>query len=221
MTTIDVLLVDDHRVVTEGLEVLLSTFDDVSVAGAASSADAALEMYDALDPDVVLMDLSMPGTGGIDATRQLLERDPGARVIVLSGFVAENLVQQVLESGACGYLLKSAGGDELVQAIRAAAGGRAMFSGEALNMMPGRSDRERLGADLTRRELDVLELLVHGLSNKEIAGSLTLSPGTVRVYVSSILSKLHVENRTAAAFVAREHHLLPSRDGDDLRAPHI
>jgi DNA-binding NarL/FixJ family response regulator len=114
----------------------------------------------------------------------------------------------VISAGACGYLLKSIAGADLVDAITAAAGGRATFSTEALSMLPNRAATQRIGANLTPRELDVLEALVHGESNKEIAKSLSLSAGTVRVHVSNILSKLQVENRTAAAFVAQQHRLV-------------
>jgi DNA-binding NarL/FixJ family response regulator len=208
VTPARVLLVDDHRVVIQGLEVLLGSYPDIDVVGVATSGSGALEAYDRLRPEVVLMDVSMPGMTGIQATQELRRRDPDARVIILSAFAAQSLVDQVVAAGAYGYLLKSVSGQELVSAIVAAAGGRATFSGEALSKHSSRGGPPAIGQDLTTRELEVLHAMVRGQSNKEIARALTLSSGTIRVHVSSILSKLGVENRTAAAFVAQQEGLV-------------
>jgi DNA-binding NarL/FixJ family response regulator len=208
VTPARVLLVDDHRVVIQGLEVLLGSYPDIDVVGVATSGSGALEAYDRLRPEVVLMDVSMPGMTGIQATQELRRRDPDARVIILSAFAAQSLVDQVVAAGAYGYLLKSVSGQELVSAIVAAAGGRATFSGEALSKHSSRGGPPALGQDLPTRELEVLHAHVRGQSHKEIARALTLSSGTIRVHVSSILSKLGVENRTAAAFVAQQEGLV-------------
>jgi NarL family two-component system response regulator LiaR len=208
MSAARVLLVDDHRVVIQGLEVLLASFSAVEVAGTATSGAEAIEEYGRLRPDVVLMDLSMTGMGGVETTRALRRLDPDARVVVLSGFVTENLVDDVIAAGACGYLLKSISGSDLVDAIVAAAGGRATFSGEALSLLPSRSSPPRLGHDLTARELDVLGALAQGQSNREIGATLSMSAGTVRVHVSNILTKLNAENRTKAAFIAQQSGLI-------------
>jgi DNA-binding NarL/FixJ family response regulator len=151
----------------------------------------------------------MPGVGGIETTRELRRVDPDAKVIILTGLVTQELVRDVIDSGACGYLLKSVSGDELVQAIRTGADGRAMFSGEVLSMIT--TQPQRIGHDLTPRELDVLAELTRGLPNKQIARELDLSPSTVRLHVSNILTKLEVANRTAAAMVAREHGLVNTK----------
>jgi DNA-binding NarL/FixJ family response regulator len=189
--------------------VLLSSYDDVTIVGSASTSASAITTYAKARPDVVLMDLSMPGVGGIETTRELRRVDPDAKVIILTGLVTQELVRDVIDSGACGYLLKSVSGDELVQAIRTGADGRAMFSGEVLSMIT--TQPQRLGHDLTPRELDVLAELTRGLPNKQIARELDLSPSTVRLHVSNILTKLEVANRTAAAMVAREHGLVNTK----------
>lgn len=200
---ISVMLVDDHPVVTEGLTVLLSEIANLEVIATARGGEEAIELYDELRPDVVLMDLSMPGMNGVAATRQITSLDPGARVLALTGFVDDDLVADVLAAGAHGYLLKSSSGSELHDAIRTIADGRSVLSDEALRHLAVPRDRRRIGDDLTPREVDVLDHLVHGLSNKQIAAELGLQPGTVRIHVSNILAKLGAENRTAAAHIAR------------------
>lgn len=202
-----VLLVDDHAVVTEGLSMLLARFDDIEVAGTASSGEQAVEFFGALRPDIVLMDLSMPGVDGVEATRRIRDIDSDAKVLALTAFLEQQLVSDAIAAGASGYLLKNVSGDELAAGIRTIASGGSILATEALPMLAGPPDR--LGADLTPRERDVLEHLVHGLSNKHIAGELGLTSGTVRIHVSNILTKLGAENRTAAAYVARNRGLVP------------
>jgi len=200
-----VLLVDDHQVVTEGLAVLLDGFDDLDVAGAAGGGAAAVERYETLRPDVVLMDLSMPDVDGVEATRRIVGLDPEARVIALTAFVDDNLVADALTAGARGYLLKNASGAELHAAIQAVANGASFLSGEALAHLTTARSGPRPGHDLTPRERDVLGRLVRGLSNKQIAAELALQPGTVRIHVSNILAKLGAENRTEAAHIAQSN----------------
>ncbi len=205
---IRVLLVDDHVVVTEGLAMLLGAFDDLDVVGNANGGEEAVERFGELRPDVVLMDLSMPGVDGLEATRRLVQVDPGARIIALTAFVEGDLVTQAMAAGASGYLLKSAGGEELRDAIRAVANGQSILSDRALRLLTTTPTAEATGHDLTPRERDVLAPLARGLSNKQIASDLGLQPGTVRIYVSSILAKLAAENRTAAAHIARTEGLV-------------
>ncbi|MDH3752718.1 MAG: response regulator transcription factor [Acidimicrobiia bacterium] len=204
---IRVALVDDHTVVTDGLRTLLSEFDDIEVVGSARDGAAAVELCASHSPDVVLMDLSMPGMDGVEATQHVIADKPDLCVIALTAFLDERLVRDVLAAGASGYLMKSASGADLVDAIRSAANGRASLSLEVLRHVRRGVDS---GEDhhLTPRELDVLQRLASGASNKTIARSLSLSPGTVRVHVSSILAKLGVENRTAAALYALRHNLV-------------
>lgn len=146
---IRVLLVDDHAVVTEGLTVLLAGFDGLDVVGAAAGGATAIERYDELRPDVVLMDLSMPDVDGVEATLRIMELDPEARILALTAFVDDHLVADVLEAGARGYLLKNASGDELNDAIRTIVDGRSVLSDEALRHLTTPRERHRVGDDLT------------------------------------------------------------------------
>jgi len=210
VSAIRVLLVDDHAVVTDGLRALLSLSDDIDVVGAAQNGPAAIALCAADRPDVVLMDLSMPEMDGAATTRRILTDHPETRVIALTGFLDEDLVRAVIDAGASGYLLKTVSGSDLVEAVRGVVSGRAAMSLEALSHA---TRTEPAGAtdhrpSLTDRELEVLQLLAAGETNKEIARQLSLSPGTVRVHVSNILAKLGVENRTAAARYALENDLL-------------
>lgn len=206
--TFRVLLVDDHAVVTEGLAVLLAGFEEVDVVGAARGGAEAVERYAQLGPDVVLMDLSMPDVDGVEATRRIVELDPGARVLALTGFLDEDLVARALGAGAKGYVLKKVGGRELADAIAAVARGGSILSAEALAELTSGSRPPRVGRDLTARETDVLELLARGLTNQQIADDLGLRHGTVRIHVSNILAKLHADNRTTAAHIARSEGLV-------------
>ena len=206
--TVRVLLVDDHAVVREGLEVLLGGFATVEVVATATGGGHAAEQYDATRPDVVLMDLSMPEVDGVEATRRIIGSDPDAKVIALTAFLDQGLVQRALDAGARGYLLKQVGGRELVDAIHAVAHGGSILSAEALDSLTGRSARPRLGDDLTPRERDILQLLARGLTNQQIADDLGLRHGTIRIAVSNILAKLQVDNRTSAAHVARVEGLV-------------
>ena len=189
---------------------LLSGYGDLKIVGSASGGDEALGKYSALRPDVVLMDLSMPGVDGVEATRLILQSDDGARVLALTGFLEDQLVSDVLRAGASGYLLKSVGGDELADALRHVAAGHSILSAEALHRLLGAQDGDQLIRRLTSRELEVLEQMTRGLSNKQIGTELGITHGTVRIHVSNILSKLHVPNRTAAAYVAIENGLVPN-----------
>jgi NarL family two-component system response regulator LiaR len=207
--TIGVLLVDDHAVLREGLEMLLGGFATVEVVATAAGGREAVEQYDAVRPDVVLMDLSMPEVDGVEATRRILRSDPEARVIALTAFLDDALVQNCIDAGARGYLLKQVGGRELVDAIHTVAQGGSILSSEALGSLTSKRSVPRIGDDLTPRERDVLRLLVRGLSNQRIADELGLRHGTVRINVSNILAKLQVDNRTSAAHVARVEGLVP------------
>ena len=201
--TVRVLLVDDHTVLLEGLTVLLGGFDSIEVAATAHGGAEAVEAYDDIRPDVVLMDLSMPDVDGVEATRRILASDPDARVLALTAFLDDELVAEVIGAGAMGYVLKQVGGRELADAISTVALGGSILSPDALQRLVDRRVRPRVGDDLTPRELDVLRLLALGMTNQQIADELGLRHGTVRINVSNILAKLHAENRTSAAHVAR------------------
>lgn len=204
---IRVALADDHPVVTEGLALLLARFDDIDVVAVASGGAQAVDLVGEVGPDVVLMDLSMPEVDGVEATRRIVETHPATRVLALTAFVEHRLVHDVMAAGAAGYLLKSVGGDELAAAIRTVASGSSILDDDALSLFLEQRGPQ-VGDDLTPRERDVLELLASGLANKQIATQLGLSPGTIRIHVSNILTKLHVDNRTAAAAFALDNGIL-------------
>lgn len=206
---IRVTIVDDHDMVRSGLAVLLEAFDDLELVGEAVDGRDALRLCEETRPDVVLMDLVMPRMDGIAATRAIRERCPDVQVIALTSFNDRDLVQGALQAGAIGYLLKNVPIDELAQAIRSAHSGKPTLAREAFQVMVEVSETGPLpGHDLTDRELDVLTLLVEGLTNPEIAKRLVVSRSTVKTHVSNILSKLGVENRVEAAAFALEHRLV-------------
>jgi DNA-binding NarL/FixJ family response regulator len=203
-----VLLVDDHSVVIEGLTMLLASFDDLDVVASASTATGIVECYRSHRPDVVLMDVSMPVVDGIEATALLRSEFPDARVIVLTGSTDPHLVGAALDAGACGYLMKSASGDDIAEAIRSVMAGQSVFGPEAVQALRAGPESVGPGGQLTSRETDVLRQVVAGRSNKQIAVELGISPGTVRIHVSNILAKLGVSNRTAAALLAVDRRLV-------------
>ncbi|MFW2333739.1 response regulator [Ilumatobacter sp.] len=208
--TIRLVLADDHAVVLEGLSMVLSRFDDFEIVGTANGGADAVALVADTEPDVLLIDLSMPEVDGVEAIRRILADRPRVRVLALTAFLEHQLVTAAIEAGALGYLLKSASGEEIAAAVRIVAAGGSTLTPAALPMLAGPGDQ--VGDDLTPRERDVLSRLAAGLSNKHIATELGLRPGTVRIHVSNILAKLHVENRTAAAVLARDHGLV----ADDL-----
>jgi len=207
--TIRVLIADDHSMVRKGLMTFLKNRPDLEVVGEARDGREAADMCEHLKPDVILMDLWMPVLGGVAATRLIRQRCPAVQVIALTSFQEKELVHDVLQAGAIGYLLKNVSGDELAEAIRKAHAGRPTLAPEALQALvqPG-LDEVALGKDLTRRELEVLALLVKGMSNPDIAERLCVSRATVKVQVSSILSKLEVSNRAEAISLAIQHKLV-------------
>jgi NarL family two-component system response regulator LiaR len=204
------MTVDDHEILRGGIRFLLLAFDDIELVGEAHSGEEALALYGQVQPDVVLMDMMMPGMDGVETTRALREQHPDIQVLALTSFHDPNLVQGVMQAGAVGYLLKGASMDELAEAIRAAHAGRPTLAPEAVQaLVQSTSSPQRLGADLTEREQDVLALLVKGQSNAEIAENLVVSTAAVKYHVSSILSKLGAANRTEAVALALQHELVP------------
>ncbi len=206
---IRVMIVDDHPVVRRGLVFSLSAFDDMQVAGEASSGEEALRICSEAAPDVVLMDMMMPGMDGVAATRALRQLCPGVKVLALTSFADSDLVRNALEAGAIGYLLKDMSIDELAQAIRASRSGQATLAKAATQaLLQTPSSSPAFVEELTPRQREVLTLVVAGHSNQEIADKLVVSLATVRFHVSTILAKLNAANRAEAAALAVKHNLL-------------
>jgi NarL family two-component system response regulator LiaR len=213
---IRVLLADDHAILRKGIRALLSTEPDVEVVGEAGDGAEALAQAEALKPDVILMDLVMPRMDGIEATRQIVARQPGARVLVLTSFVADDKVFPAIKAGALGYILKDTGPNELVRAIRQVHRGQQTMEAEIARKVLfelAQPSRQPPTVDpLTARELEVLRLLAQGKSNRELAEELVLSEMTVRTHVSNILGKLHLASRTQAALYALKEGLASLND---------
>ncbi len=207
---IRVMLVDDHTMVRRGLATFLKVFDDLEMAGEAESGEIAIQLCAEVLPDVILMDMVMPGMDGATATRAIRQKFPNIQVIALTSYKEGKLIKSALEAGAIGYLLKDVSADELVWAIRAAYAGRSTLSPEAAQVMVETANQPPApGLDLTEREREVLTLMIEGLNNTQIAGRLTVSPSTVKSHVSSILSKLGVASRTEAVTLALRNNILP------------
>jgi len=206
--TIKVMLVDDHNVVRSGLVTFLRAYEDLELVAEAKNGLEAINLCHKEKPDVILMDLMMPEMDGIAATRAILAKYPDIKVIAMTSFEDEELVQGVLAAGAISYLLKNVTSDELAKAIREAASGRSTLSPEAARVLiqATRLTKQPL-FDLTEREREVLELVVQGQSNQQIAEALVISLPTVKAHISSILSKLQVSSRTEAIAFAIKHKL--------------
>lgn len=214
---IRLLIVDDQRLMREGLRTLLELEGGVEIVGEAANGQVALDVYAELKPDVVLMDIRMPGMDGVEATRRLHTQWPEARVIILTTFDDDTDVFEGLRAGAVGYLLKDLSGQELANAIRTVNNGGALIEPTVAKRViaefarhhpPARSIADGLPEPLSERELDVLKLVSAGLSNREIGNKLGLSEGTVKNYVTSVLQKIGVRDRTQAALRGRELGLI-------------
>lgn len=209
MKPIRVLIVDDHAMVRKGLVAFLKNQSELELIGEACDGREAIDSCQQNQPDVILMDLIMPELGGVAATRTIHQRWPDIQVIALTSFQEKELVQDALQAGAIGYLLKNVSGEELAEAIRQAHSGRPTLAPEAVQaLIQPPSEVESLAAGLTRREHEVLALLVKGMSNPEIAGQLFISRATVKVHISNILSKLGVNSRTEAISLAIQNKLV-------------
>jgi NarL family two-component system response regulator LiaR len=206
--TIRVMLVDDHAVVRSGLGAFLSVVPDLELVGEAENGEEAVVRCGLLRPDVILMDLIMPGADGLAATRLIHEKYPQVRVIALTSFHEDALVQGALQAGATGYLMKNVSARELAVAIRAAHQGKTTLSPEAAEALVQARVRAQEIDCLTEREREVLKLMVDGLSNAQIAERLVVSLSTVKFHIGNILMKLGVENRVAAVSLAMHNKLV-------------
>ncbi len=206
---IQVMLVDDHNVVRSGLATFLRAYDDLELVGEAKNGLEALNLCRKKQPDVILMDLMMPEMDGIAATRAILADYPDIKIIAMTSFEEETLVQGVLSAGAISYLLKNVTSDELANAIRAAFSGRSTLAPEAARALiqATRPPKQPL-VDLTEREKEVLQLVVQGQSNQQIADGMVISLATVKAHISNILSKLGVASRAEAIAYAIKHKLV-------------
>jgi NarL family two-component system response regulator LiaR len=204
------LVVDDQPVVRTGLATLLEAYEELDLVGAASGGEEAIRLCGELQPDVVLMDMMMPGMDGVTATRIIRERWPEIQVIVLTAFHETELIHNALQAGAVSYLLKNVSGKELVQAIWASHTGRSTLSPEVAHSLIQSTLTSPLvsGDNLTARETEILALMIQGRSNPKIAEQLGISVCTVRFHVSNILAKLKVTRRTKAVVEALQHSLV-------------
>ncbi len=208
-----ILLVDDHEVVRLGLKALLERHPQFDVIGEASTAREALEMVGNYHPDVVVMDIRLPGASGIEACEEITSRYPETRVIMLTSYAEDEMLFSAIRAGAAGYILKQIGGDDLVKAIEAVGRGEALLDPAVTQRVfqevrrAVKEEEASAFAHLSQQEKHVLLLVSEGKTNREIAKALFLGEGTVRNYVSSILSKLGVNNRAEAAAYAVEHNL--------------
>jgi two-component system, NarL family, response regulator DevR len=224
-----ILLVDDHEVVRLGLRTLLARYNEFEVVGEAYDARDAVEKTRYFQPDVVVMDVRLPGKSGIEATRQIVAERPDAKVIVLTSYAEDEILFDAIAAGAVGFVLKQIGSDDLVRALQTVARGESLLDPAVTQRVfervraQARHDEGQHFAMLTDQELVILGLITHGMTNKEIARRIYLGEKTVRNYVSSILGKLEVSSRAEAAVFAVRHHIenhLPADfnerlDGDD------
>lgn len=201
---IRVLVVDDHFVVRIGLVALVNTEPDLSVIGEADDGEQAIAMYDKLRPDLVLMDLRMPGKSGPEATQHIRRLSDQARVLILSAFDGDEEIHCALAAGAQGYVLKSSTGDELIPAIRAVAAGKRWIPRDVATRLKSRN----LFEQLTPREVDVLREVAKGLANKEIADTLGITEHTAKDHLKSILAKLRAADRTQAVTLALQRGII-------------
>lgn len=215
--SIQILLADDHGVIRAGLRALLEGFPDMTVVGEASDGAEAIAKALVLKPDIILMDLSMPNIGGIEATRQLLQRVPAMRVLILTVHEDEGLLKEVIRAGAAGYVVKRAAQEDLIHAIRVVARGdlyihptmnRMLFTEPAKSTAQNASEVETL----TLREIEVLQLLAKGCTNRQIAEQLSLSPRTVEGHRANISTKLGLHSRVELVEYAERHGLMKSRE---------
>jgi NarL family two-component system response regulator LiaR len=206
---IRVLLVDDHMVVRSGLSTVLSVYDDLKLVGEAGDGEEAIRLCERLQPDVVLMDLLMPKMDGVTAIKSIKTHWPKIQIIALTSFKEKEYVEGALKAGANGYLLKDVSAEELINAVRRAVAGQPSLSPEAAQVLIQNVNEPSLShPNMTGRELEILTLMVEGLSNNEIAERLIVSQSTVKFHVSNILSKLGVTGRTEAVALALKHHLV-------------
>jgi NarL family two-component system response regulator LiaR len=212
---IRILVADDHPILREGLRALIGGKPDMELIGEAADGEEAILKAHSLQPDVILMDVMMPGKDGIAAIREIRQENPQARILVLTSFGDESQVFSAIKAGALGYLLKDSSPQELIEAIRCVYRGESSLHPSVARKLILRFNQSQKIAEinpLTERESEVLKLVAHGLSNEAIAQKLSVNEGTVRVHVTNILGKLRLENRTQAALYALREKLVALED---------
>ncbi len=206
---IRVMIIDDHAVVRSGLSAFLMVYPDLEMVGEAESGEEGVARAALYQPDVILMDLVMPGMDGVATTRAIRQKYPNIQIVALTSFKEDNLVQGALQAGAIGYLLKNVTASELANAIRSAHARRMTLSSEAAQVLVQATTQTASASDdLTDREREVLALMVEGLNNNEIADRLVVSPSTVKFHIANIFMKLGVENRVAAVTTALQRRIV-------------
>lgn len=206
---IRVLIVDDQDIIRVGLSFVVEEFDDIELIGSAASGTEALRLCETHKPDVILLDLLMPGMDGVTTIQNICAAYPNIHIVVLTSSDDERLIQRALHAGALSYLVKNVTVPALIEAIRAAYHGKSTLAQEAAQVLVGAIQRPpTLGHNLSQRELETLKLMTRGFKNHEIAQRMMVSTSTVKKHVSSILNKLGVSNRLEAATLALQHHIL-------------
>ncbi len=211
MTALKVLLVDDHEVVRKGLKYVLDDLEDFSLIGEASSAKTAIIMTEELNPDIVILDIRMPGGSGLDACRAIHQKYPQIKIIILTSYANDESITEAIQAGAVGYILKDGSTDELIRALAAIKNGEAALdpaiTRKVLNMMQKKTSQAHPFADLSEREMEVLNLIAQGKTNAAISNELILSEKTIRNYISSVFLKLNLTNRVEAAIYAVQNRI--------------
>ncbi len=208
-----IVICDDQAIIRDGLELIFKLEKDIDVVGLAQDGAEVIDLAAKLSPDLVLMDLKMPGMNGVEATRRICAQYPGIKVLVLTTFDDDEWVFDAIRAGACGYLLKDTTREKVIEAVRGTVLGKSYvdpnIAGKLLGQVASQQEGQQtlIAENLTGREVEVLRLIAHGFSNAEIADRLYLSEGTVRNHVSAIFSKLEVSDRTQAAIIAIRHGL--------------
>jgi NarL family two-component system response regulator LiaR len=204
---ITVLIVDDHPAMRQGIRTLLERQPDIKVVGESNNGALAVQMASQFKPDVILMDMQMPGKSGLDAITEILNETPAIRILVFSNFSEDKTIMAAIEAGAIGYLLKVDATEKIIQAVRDAYNNTPTFSSQAQSELLAyihnrRSQHIPIAAQLTPREVVILKMMANGLTNEEMAAHAYISEGTVRTHISHILQKLHLENRAQAVLYA-------------------
>jgi DNA-binding NarL/FixJ family response regulator len=218
MTMPDIMIVDDHTVLRDGLKTIFSMEKDFNVIAEAESGEEALKILEKVQPEIVIMDINLPGKNGVDVTAEVKERWPDIKILVLTMYKHDEYFMSAITKGAEGYLLKDAPSEEVVDAVRSLMSGEAVIHPSMakklldLHQQPQEKANEKNQNELTAREKDVLECLVKGMSNKDIADELFISDKTVKIHVSKILRKLGVKSRSQAVIHAIQNDLVPLAD---------